>query len=133
MSEAPPQTSSWRHELIHAQFLALWCIKWRMLARALPSQTHDNDDCDAAQVLTGRPPFAGHESYTVPGMIKQGQRPETPALTPEVLERGGEELQELMQQCWAPDPCDRPTTKKVRRLRVEHTQCVLTFNTSATR
>jgi serine/threonine protein kinase len=80
------------------------------------------------QVLSGRAPFYGQESYNVPGLLRAGQRPEVPSLSGDVLEAGSVQLQELMHQCWAQEPNDRPQTQEVRGLVVPPSISSLSIN-----
>ena len=78
-------------------------------------QPTEKSDCYALgmvllEVFSGEPPFAGDEELIVRRKIAQGERPERP--------EGAwftNDLWRTVEQCWLPQPKDRPTAEAVLR------------------
>jgi serine/threonine protein kinase len=74
----------------------------------------ESSDCYALgmviyEVLSGQLPFSHHGGYTVVVMVLEGQRPRWP----QGAEGMYEDVQEVLERCWKPNPDDRPKIEDV--------------------
>lgn len=60
------------------------------------------------EVLSGKPPFAGYKGFIVTRKVIEGEHPARPA-----GQWFTDDLWETLEQCWSPQPADRPTTEAV--------------------
>ena len=63
------------------------------------------------EVLSGRPPFSSCSGLVVMGKVIEGERPGRPQGKEEVW--FADELWEILEQCWLPQPERRPTIDAV--------------------
>lgn len=63
------------------------------------------------EVLSGHAPFHLHHTLTVPAKVVMGERPGRPPGAEGHLLT--EEIWNLLEHCWKPEPCDRPSVDYV--------------------
>ena len=63
------------------------------------------------EVLSGKPPFSGYSGLIIMRKVIEGERPERPQGKEEVW--FANDLWEILEQCWLPQPERRPTIDAV--------------------